>query len=254
MEILHSTWQVFVLILTVGALLGFVGGLFGIGGGIIAIPVLVYFFHMSQALAQGTAIIMILPNVMMSFWQYQQRNNIPLKTAFLTAGIAAVTTYPAARLSVNLDSHVLKTLFAVFLLFLTTYLFVTNFKKLSTQKSTPRFQEKYLPLVGVIGGLFAGFFSVGAGIVATPIFVRYFGKRQAVAQGLALALVVPGAIVALMTYTHAHQVDWDVGIPLALGGLTSISWGVALAHQLPERQLKLFFSVLLMLTAVQMLF
>ena len=105
----------------------------------------------------------------------------------------------------------------------------------------------------MVGGLFAGLFSVGAGIVAAPILVRGFGKRQAVAHGLALALVVPGALVALATYGRAQHVDWRLGAALAAGGMATVSWGVALAHRVPERRLKQSFALMLLLTALLMI-
>ena len=49
--------------LTLGGLLGFFGGIFGIGGGILAIPLLVLGFHMEQPLAQGTALVLMVPNL-----------------------------------------------------------------------------------------------------------------------------------------------------------------------------------------------
>ena len=41
-----------------------------------------------------------------------------------------------------------------------------------------------------------------------------------------------------------------LGLPLAIGGLLSISLGVKLAHALPERMLRLLFSGFLLLSAV----
>jgi uncharacterized membrane protein YfcA len=41
-----------------------------------------------------------------------------------------------------------------------------------------------------------------------------------------------------------------MGLPLAAGGLLSISWGVRLAHALPERVLRSLFCVFLVLCAV----
>lgn len=61
--------------------------------------------------------------------------------------------------------------------------------------------------------------------------VRGFGHRQAAAQGLALALVVPGSLIALSAYASAGQVSWSLGLPMALGGLSTISWGVACADE-----------------------
>ncbi len=64
----------FVLFLVFGAVLGTLGGLFGIGGGLIAIPVLGVWFGLDQQLAQGTALVMVVPNVMLALWRYHQRN------------------------------------------------------------------------------------------------------------------------------------------------------------------------------------
>ena len=102
---------------------------------------------------------------------------------------------------------------------------------------------------GCGSGVFSGLFTVGGGLVATPMLVRGFGQRQAAAQGLALALVVPGSLIALTTYARADQVNWSLGAPLALGGLSTISWGVACARRLPERVLRAVFVGFLLVTA-----
>ncbi|HEY8329849.1 MAG TPA: TSUP family transporter, partial [Pseudomonas sp.] len=52
------------------------------------------------------------------------------------------------------------------------------------------------------------------------------------------------------TYGAHGQVDWLTGIPLAVGGLLSISWGVKLAHGLPQRLLRVLFTLFLLLCAL----
>lgn len=237
-------------ILLLGGLLGGVGGLLGIGGGIIAIPILAMFFGMDQQTAQGTALVMITPNVLIGFWRYRQRNPFPLRTAGVVGLATLLATWPAARLAVLMNPHLLMLCFAVFLIALSAY-FLWGARAAVASKAAARapWNERYLPAVGVVGGLFAGLFGVGSGIVAAPLLVRGFGKRQAVAQGIALALVVPGALVALATFAQARQVDWQVGSLLAVGGMATVSWGVAWAHRLPEKNLRRAFSLLLLLTA-----
>ena len=44
--------------------LGLLGGLLGIGGGLVAIPVLAWLYGMDQQTAQGTALVMVVPNVL----------------------------------------------------------------------------------------------------------------------------------------------------------------------------------------------
>jgi uncharacterized membrane protein YfcA len=235
--------------LLMGAALGWVGGLLGIGGGIIAIPVLAMGFGMSQQLAQGTALVMITPNVLLAFWRYHQRNPLPLKTIGLLGAAALLATWPAARLAVLLDSRVLMVCFAVFLIGLALYFLWGSRRSAPAVDPATAWHERWLPGVGVISGLFSGLFSVGAGIVAAPILVRCFAKRQAVALGIALAVVVPGSLVSLSIYGQAGMVNWQSGLLLALGGMTTISSGVAWAYRLPERRLRRIFAVLLLVTA-----
>jgi uncharacterized membrane protein YfcA len=54
----------------------------------------------------------------------------------------------------------------------------------------------------------------------------------------------------LLAYAGAGQVDWFIGLPLALSGMAAISVGVAFASRLPERRMRLAFCGLLLLTAV----
>lgn len=237
-----------------GGLLGATGGLFGIGGGLIAIPVLGYLYGMDQQLAQGTSLVMIVPNVAIAFWRYKQRNRIEWSSAALMGVPAVLTTYFSARVATSIDAGRLHFCFAAFMGLLALYYLWTllrNKRNLHTAIAWPR---KYIFGVGVAAGASAGFFSVGGAIVAVPLLTAFFGATQTAAQGLGLAMVTPGALVALWTYASAGHVDWTVGIPMALGGVFSISWGVALAHHLPERRLRILFcGALLLLSAWMMI-
>ncbi len=110
-----------------------------------------------------------------------------------------------------------------------------------------------MPLVGLLSGAMSGLFTVGGGMVAVPVLVSLFGMRQTRAQGVALALAIPGSVVALFSYAQAGYVNWQVGLPLALGGLLSVSWGVALAHRMPAAWLRLLFCAVLIGTAALLL-
>ena len=84
-----------------GLMLGAFGGLFGIGGGLIAIPVLGLAYGMDQQLAQGTALVMIVPNVIVGFWRYRQRVGVDLRIAATLAVCAVGATYLAARFAIG---------------------------------------------------------------------------------------------------------------------------------------------------------
>jgi uncharacterized membrane protein YfcA len=242
-----------VSMLGLGAGLGFFGGLFGIGGGIICIPLLVLAFGMDQASAQGTALVMMVPNLLIGWWRYNQRHPVPLATAVQIGLLASCTTWLVAHTATRIDSDLLRMLFCVFLLILAIRLLMLNRTGAPPQTEKSRLDLRFIPLAGIVGGATMGLLGIGGGLVATPIFTKWFGQRQTVAQSLSLALVTPSSIVALTTYSINQRVDWSMGLPLAVGGLFTVSAGVALAHRLPERKMRAAFAWMLGMTAAWLL-
>jgi len=238
--------------LALGAALGFFGGLFGIGGGIIAIPFLGLAFGMEQALAQGTSLAMMVPILLAGWWRYSRRHPVPWRTATQIGLLAALTTWLVADVATGLNPNLLRLAFSVFLLALALRLLAKR-QKPAAEQAGSRYSPQLMPLVGILGGACMGLFGVGGGLVATPVFTGVFGQRQTVAQSLSLALVTPCSMVALMTYGNAQRVDWSVGLPMAIGGLFTVSAGVALAHRLPERTMKTAFAGLILVTAIWLL-
>src|SRR6202008_4744049 len=98
-----------------GGIAGLLGGLFGVGGGFLVIPLLGFFYGMDQQTAQGTVLIMVVPNVLWAFSRYRRRFGIDLRMAATIAVSALIATYPTARLATSLDPYVLRVAFAVFL-------------------------------------------------------------------------------------------------------------------------------------------
>lgn len=238
--------------LALGAALGFFGGLFGIGGGIIAVPFLALAFGMEQALAQGTSLAMMVPILLVGWWRYTRRHPVPWKTAGQIGGLASLTTLLVAYVATGLDPTLLRTVFSVFLLILGLRM-LRRTDAAAPGTTQARFDTKWMPLVGTVGGACMGLLGVGGGLVATPIFTSCFGQRQTTAQSLSLALVTPCSAVALLTYGAAQQVDWSTGLPMAIGGLFTVSLGVSTAHRLPERTMRLAFAWMMAGTALWLL-
>ena len=253
MPILHTDFLLPALAL--GVALGWLGGLFGIGGGLIAIPVLGLACGLDQLHAQGTALVMVLPNVVIGFWRYRARHGIAWRPALLLGLTAIAGSEFAAHLATGLPAVTLRLMFAGFLIVLAGWL-LRGLRRAPPATVAPApavLSARWLPAVGLAGGLMSGLFSVGGGIAAVPLLTGLFGTRQAVAQGLALALVTPGSAAALFAYARAGVVDWPLGLALAFGGVLSVSAGVAFAHRLPERRLRALFALGIVATAGAML-
>lgn len=237
-----------------GALIGFSGGLLGIGGGLIAIPLLGILLHMDQAMAQGTALIMVLPAVLLSVRQYNQRSRINKRAALAGALSSIVFTWLGARLALAMDAGLLRGIYAGFIFSLSLFYFYQHqvlrrgAVRLSTARSEPIEYpfHRYL-LLGALAGLFGGVFGVGGSVLVVVFLVARMGYSQTQAQALALSMVIPGTVVALMTYTWHQQADWLVGLPLAVGSIALVPYGVRLAFAWSEAHLRLAFACLLLL-------
>lgn len=256
---MHHLFIITALNLILGAALGVAGGLLGIGGGLIAIPVLGCLYGMDQHLAQGTALVMIVPNVLVGLYRYHQRHRIDLRSVATIAVFSTTSTWLAARLAGHISANGLHTAFALFLVTLAAYFGFLSKGAADTDSAPHAAQAKKmprtaLPLLGIASGGMSGIFTVGGGLVVVPALVSLFGVQQTRAQGMALALVVPSALVALSTYAQGGHVAWSVGLPLALGGILSVSWGVLLAHKFPAARLRILFCLVLLGTAGMMLF
>lgn len=236
------------LTLALGAALGFFGGLFGIGGGIIAIPLLALGFGMEQPLAQGTALVLMAPNLLIAWWRYSQRHPIAWRAVLAIGLSATLTTWLIAHFATRLDPSLLRLLFSLFIGALALRLLIAGFNERSGGEPAA-LRLRSLPFVGLLGGSSMGLLGIGGGLVATPLLSGWLGQRQTVAQSLSLALVAPSSLVALATYAGAHRVDWALGLPMALGGLFTVSAGVALAHRLPEKRMRAAFAWVLLATA-----
>jgi uncharacterized membrane protein YfcA len=245
----------FLLYLVFGVALGTLGGIFGIGGGLIAIPLLGVLFGLDQQIAQGTALVMVVPNVMLALWRYHQRVRIELRHALPLASMGFFFAWLGSIWAVGIDAQTMRLGFVAFLIALSAYNLVRMFfASAAPGSSHMNYSWPWLGVLGAASGTMGGLFGVGGAVVATPVLTSVFGTTQVVAQGLSLALALPSTGVTLVTYAVHHQVDWMIGVPLAIGGLMSISWGVKIAHAMPEHLLRSLFCGFLVLCAVMLAF
>jgi hypothetical protein len=244
------------IFVVLGAILGFLGGVFGIGGGVIAIPVLSLFFGMDQQHAQGTALVMVAPNVFLGLRQYARRGDLDRRVAVLLGVCAVSFTFLGALYATRVAGPGLRYGFATFLAVLCAYFAYRSLRGIapvdpSTQRRIP---WGWTSVVGVIGGILSGLFSVGGASFAVPVLSLVFGYSQTASQALSLALVAPGTLVGIATYAVAGDIDWPAGVALAAGGAFFVRYGVAAAYKLPERALRLLFCVLLAGAAIGLAF
>ncbi|MFC1666425.1 sulfite exporter TauE/SafE family protein [Candidatus Omnitrophota bacterium] len=109
-------------------------------------------------------------------------------------------------------------------------------------------------LIGILAGIFSGFFGIGGAVVLVPTLVWLFKFPQHYAQGTALAaLLLPVGILAVIKYHQAGNVNIKVALFISLGFFIGGFIGASIAHQLPHLLLRRLFGVLLLGISIYML-
>jgi uncharacterized membrane protein YfcA len=104
-------------------------------------------------------------------------------------------------------------------------------------------------VLGLLGGVLAGLFGVGGGILFVPTLVLVLGLTQVHAEATSLLAVLPTALVgAWRQYRHGN-VDLRAGLLVGLGSIVGVEGGVQIAKALPEDVLRRLFAVLMLIVA-----
>lgn len=99
-------------------------------------------------------------------------------------------------------------------------------------------------LIGILGGIAAGLFGIGGGIVIVPALIYWAGFSQHMATGTTLAMLLPpiGLAAALEYYRHGN-VNIKAAVILA-GAMFVGSWfGAYFANQMQGPHLRLLFGI-----------
>ncbi len=112
-------------LLVFGLVAGTLSSLIGIGGGIIIVPSLVFLFAMSQKMAQGTSLAMLLPPIgLLAVINYHKAGYVDYKMAGIMCIAFIVGSYFGSKFALSLPEHAIKKIFGIFLMLIAVkYLF-----------------------------------------------------------------------------------------------------------------------------------
>ncbi|HRV65062.1 MAG TPA: TSUP family transporter, partial [Candidatus Nanopelagicales bacterium] len=82
--------------------------------------------------------------------------------------------------------------------------------------------------VGVFGGLLAGIFGVGGGIVMVPLLVFLIGLDQRTAVTTSLLAIIPISVLGMLGYAFGSAVAWQAGLVMGVGSVVGGQLGVRL--------------------------
>jgi uncharacterized membrane protein YfcA len=99
-------------------------------------------------------------------------------------------------------------------------------------------------IIGTLGGMAAGLFGIGGGVVIVPALIYWAGFSQHMATGTSLAVLLPpiGLAAALVYYRHGN-VDVRAAVILAATMFLGSWLGANFASHMAEPILRLMFGL-----------
>ena len=120
-----------------GLVMGVASGLFGIGGGIIAVPLLISFFAISDLVAKGTALLVTIPTSVVGTVANQRAGLVDVRAGLVVGMAAAVAAVPAVGLALLMSARLSGVLFAALLFAVATQLTVKATRVARANKRLP---------------------------------------------------------------------------------------------------------------------
>ncbi len=223
----------------------------GVGGGMVLVPLLVRFTSLGQHEAQGTSLAFIIATALVASISYYGNERLDTALAMTLAlgavpgvllGSALAARTPAPRLRVTFGVGM--ALAAVRIL---------AFPPVH-ENAGALWPAAWNVALGLVMGTFAGLLGVGGGILLVPALVLGEGVGQHTAQGISLAVIVPVAVVGVISYAARRRIA-PASIPATMAGGAAGGWiGAVLAHRTRPEMLSRLFGVLLLVVAAQMIF
>ncbi len=106
--------------------------------------------------------------------------------------------------------------------------------------------------LGLAGGVLAGLFGVGGGIVFVPALTLGLGLSQLSGEATSLAAIVPVVAVGSFRQHRSGLVEWRSAGLIGLCSLAGVLVGAEIALSLPESTLRRAFALFLLISAAQM--
>jgi hypothetical protein len=260
------------VLLGMGAGIGFLSGMFGVGGGFLLTPLLIFYGVPAEVAVATTASHLTASSMSGAVAQWRRRViDFKMAGVMLAGGtvgsVLGVQLFALLR-RIGQADIVVSAGYVILLgsiggLMLNESLRALRVAKGAVPRSaterhnwihrlplklrfrTSRLYISVIPpiVLGIIVGILSSILGVGGGFIIVPVV------------GTSLVQIV--VVTAMTTILHAmsdYSVDVMLALFLILGGVVGAQYGVRMASRLPGEQLRLFLAILVLAVGVRLLY
>ncbi len=267
MIFLDSTYLIGLIL--IGICAGFASGLLGVGGGFLIVP-LQYFLlkyvgvnpDLAMLISLGTSLAIIIPTSMSGAYRHTRTMDNILKPGIQLGVFGIIGGAVGGFVASGLPSRVLEIIFGCLLLFVV----VKNIIDINKERDEAKIPFNLLTsgIIGLFVGFSSGLLGIGGGVFLIAILTSLLGFSLIEAIGTSSVFICLTAVGGFLSYIVT---GWGVStFPYSIGYVSIINFlmiscfsvplasiGAKFAHRIPQKKLKIIFSVVVFYIALKML-
>jgi len=270
------TITLFLILLLIGAIVGYYSGLIGTGGNIILIPVFDILFHylkipeteVVKFIIAHSFFITAFTGLSVSYKQFKAKN-LHVKEVLFISIAGMITAFFMTEFIKNGNWYHKSDFDLVFF----TLLLILAIRMLFFKQPPPPINENhlnkpYFPIIGIVAGLISSLSGLGGGIIVIPILTDILKtplkKASSISIGVVAMLALPISISYLsidarsvMQHVLPAQVGYIsmfIAAPVLIGVFSTTGWGVRTAQKTDPNKLRLILGIVVIILCAKMVY
>ena len=261
--------EYFIGLILIGVFAGFASGLLGVGGGFLIVP-LQYFLleyigvnsDLAMLISLGTSLAIIIPTSLSGAYRHTRTMDSIIKPGVQLGIFGVIGGVVGGFVASGLSSRILEIIFGCLLLFVA----VNNIININKEREEAKIPFNLITagIIGLLVGFSSGLLGVGGGVFLIAILTALLGFSMIEAIGTSSIFISLTAIGGFLSYVVS---GWGVStFPYSIGYVSLINFaliaafsvpmasiGAKYAHKVPQKKLKIIFSILVLYMALKML-
>ncbi len=211
-------WYLYPLVILAGFACGFINTLAG-SGSLITLPLLI-FLGLPANVANGTNRVAIALQNTVGVWRFQKAGKLDFRRGIWLAVPAIFGAVLGAQIAVNLDEETMRRVIGMLMAVMLVVLIIRPKRWLEGRP------EEFGKRPGVIQmltffaiGIHGGFIQAGVGIFLLAGLVLGAGFDLVRANAVKVLIILLFTVFALGVFVYNNQVNWTIGLILAIGNM-----------------------------------
>ena len=251
MTVLGIEWYIILAVIGVGFIAGFINILAG-SGSLLTLPLLM-FLGLPANVANGTNRIAILLQNVVGITSFKKQKVLSFREG-LTLGIPAVMgSLAGAKLAVNMNDEIMtRTIGGLLIVMFFLVIFKPN-RWLVSREGNPPVRLVFQVVIFFFIGMYGGFIQAGVGFFLLAGLVLGAGYELVKANALKIFIVFLYTPFALVIFILNEQVDYKLGLILAVGNMLGALVATRVAVKWGPRVVRYFLLVILAFASLKLL-